>query len=102
LVVIFTNYQLIASHLYKMGANNILRRCVLEHEQPMVLVESHEGIAGGHYEGKATTQKALRVGLWWPTVHKYAMEYFQNCDVCQRVGKPNMRDNMPLRTQVTL
>jgi hypothetical protein len=37
-----------------MGANNILRRCVLEHERHIILVEYHEGIVGGHYEGKAT------------------------------------------------
>jgi hypothetical protein len=29
LVVRVADYQLIAGHLYKMGANNILRRCVL-------------------------------------------------------------------------
>jgi transposase InsO family protein len=44
----------------------------------------------------------LHAGLWWPTVHKDAKEYFQKCDVCQRVGKPNRRDEMPLRPQVTL
>jgi hypothetical protein len=54
----------------------------------MVLVEAHEGIARGHYAGKSTTQKVLHTGLWWPTIHKDAKEYFQNCDVCQRVGNP--------------
>jgi hypothetical protein len=28
--------------------------------------------------------------------------YCQGCDVSQRVGKPNRRDKMPLRPQVTL
>jgi hypothetical protein len=42
-----------------MGADIILRRCVLEHERPRILAEAHEGIAGGHYAGKATTQKVL-------------------------------------------
>jgi len=45
--------------------------------------------------------KILRTGLWWPIVSKYA-EYFQNCDVCQRVGNPSMRYEMPLIPQVTL
>jgi hypothetical protein len=35
-----------------MGANGILRRYVLEHERPRVLVKSHEGIAEGHYAEK--------------------------------------------------
>jgi hypothetical protein len=85
-----------------MGVDIILRRCVFEHEQPRILAEAHEGIAGGNYAGKATTHKVLCVGLWWPSVHKYAKEYFQNCDVYYRVGKPNRRDEIPLRPQVTL
>jgi hypothetical protein len=32
LVVRVADYQLIAGHLYKLGENNILRRCVMEHE----------------------------------------------------------------------
>jgi hypothetical protein len=47
-------------------------------------------------------QKVLRTGLWWPTIHRDSKEYCQQCDVCQRVGKPNRRDEMPLRPQVTL
>jgi hypothetical protein len=52
MVVISADYQLIVGHLYKMGADIILRRCALEHERHIILVESHEGIAGGHYAGK--------------------------------------------------
>jgi transposase InsO family protein len=85
-----------------MGADNILRRCVIEHERPRIFAESHEGIVGGHYVGKDRTQKVLRPGLWWPTIHTDAKEYFQTCDVCQRVGKPNRRDEMHLIPQVTL
>jgi hypothetical protein len=85
-----------------MGADNILRRCRLEHKMPSILEESHEGIAGGHYVGKSTTQKVLHVGLWWPTIHRDAKEYCQKCDVCQRVGKPNKWDEIPLHPQVKL
>ena len=37
LVVSDANYQLIADHLYKLGVDNILRRCVMEHERPIVV-----------------------------------------------------------------
>jgi hypothetical protein len=80
-----------------MGVDSILRRSMLEHEIPRILAESHEGIVGGHYAGKANTQKVLCVGLWWQTIRKDSKEYCQKCDVCQRVGKPNRRDEMPLR-----
>jgi hypothetical protein len=99
LVVCAAYYQLIVGNLYKMGTDSILRSYVLEHERPRVLVESHEGIAGWHYVGKATLQKVLRAGLWWPTIHKDSKEYCQRCDVFQRVGKPNKRDEMPLQPQ---
>jgi hypothetical protein len=54
LVVRAAYYQLITGHLYKLGADNILRRCLMEHERPIILTEAHEGIAGGNYTGKAT------------------------------------------------
>jgi hypothetical protein len=52
MVVIDANYQLIAGHLYKLGENKILMRCVMDHERPIILAEAHEGIFGGHYAGK--------------------------------------------------
>jgi transposase InsO family protein len=102
LVVRAADFSLIVGQLYKMGPDEILRRCVMEAERPLILAEAHEGIAGGHYAGKETTQKVLRAGLWWPTLHKDAKEYYKACDVCQRVGKPSRRDEMPLAPQLTL
>ena len=93
---------LIAGQLYKLGSNEILHRYVLEHERRRILEEAHVGIVGGYYTGKATTQKVLTAGLWWPTIHKDAKEFCRSCDVCQRTGKPSRRDEMPLKPQVTL
>jgi hypothetical protein len=96
------DYQLIAGNSYNMGTHNILRRCVLEHEMHRILVEAREIIDRGNYAGKYTTQKVLCAGLWWSTINRDEKDYFQICDVCQKVGKPNKRDEMPLRPQVTL
>jgi hypothetical protein len=82
MVVRAVDYKLIAGHLYNLGEDNTFRRCVMEHEIPIILEETHEGIVGGNYAGKATAQKVLRVGLWWPTIYKDSKEYCQNCDVC--------------------
>jgi hypothetical protein len=102
LVVCPIDFSLIAGLLYNMGPYEILRRCVMEAEIPLILVEDHEGIAGGHYAGKATAQKVLRAGLWWPTLHKDAKDYYRACDACQRVGKLFKRDEIPLAPQLTL
>jgi hypothetical protein len=64
--------------------------------------EAHEGITRGHYVGKETTQKVLRDGLWWPTLHRDAKDYYRAFDVCQRVRKPSRRDEMTLAPQLTL
>ena len=68
----------------------------------MILEESHEGIAGGHYVGKEIVQKVLRAGLWWPMLHRDAKEYTKACDACQQVGKPSGRDEMSLTPQMNL
>ena len=56
----------------------------------------------GHYGGRATARKVLCAGIWWPTLHNDAEKYTKSCDVCQCVGKPSRRDEMPLVPQVTL
>jgi hypothetical protein len=70
-----TDYQLIAGHLYKLGAYGILIRCVMEHECSMVLEKAHEGIDGGNYAINLAIEKVQCVGLWWFAVHKDAKEY---------------------------
>ena len=55
LVVKAYDFQLIAGHLYKMGPDEILRRCVLPNEQEHIMEEAHVGIARGHYGGRDTT-----------------------------------------------
>jgi hypothetical protein len=59
LVVHAADFSLIVGQLYKMGPDEILIRCVREVKHPLILVESHEGIIGGHYVGKAIVQKVL-------------------------------------------
>jgi hypothetical protein len=52
----------------------------------MMLTEVYKGIEEEHYEIKSTKQNILYAGIWWPTLHKYAKEYCQACDLFQRVG----------------
>jgi hypothetical protein len=74
LVVCAAYFSLIARQLYKIRLDEILRRCVMDAERLLILAEAHEGIVGGHYAGKETMKKVLRVGLSWPTLHKDAKE----------------------------
>eukprot|EP00253_Pinus_taeda_P015668 PITA_15668 len=63
LVVHAINFSIITGHLYKMGSDEILQCYVPEFERNNILTEAHDGAIGGHYAGKATTQKILRARL---------------------------------------
>jgi len=65
-------------------------------------VDAHGGAAGGNYARRATTQKILHVGLWWPTLHQDSKAYYKACDVCQRTSRPSQRHELPLNPQMTL
>ena len=82
LVVRAADYQLIAWKLYKLGLDEVLRRCVLDHEREAVMWECHSGVAGGHVGAKPTARKVLQAGLWWPIVHADCKAYVRCCDVC--------------------
>lgn len=66
------------------------------------MTEAHKWIVGGHYAGKEIVHNILCIRIYWLTLHKDAKEYFQECDVCQRVGNPSKMDEMPLHPHVTL
>jgi hypothetical protein len=100
LVVKEVDYQLIVGNLNKLGADGILRPCVLEHERTTIFEEAHNEIVGGHYIGKEMTQNILCAWIWWPTLFKDVKEYFQSYNVCQRVGKQYVMKI--LNPQVTL
>ena len=43
-------YTLINGFLYKMGLDELICRCVLEHERENIMHEAHYGPAGGHFQ----------------------------------------------------
>jgi hypothetical protein len=98
MVVRAADNQLIAGQLYKLGLDNIVRRCVLTHERQDIMWECHNGVV----VGKDTTQKVLKSRLWRATLFKDTKEYTRSCDTCQRVGKPSRRDELPLHPVRTL
>jgi hypothetical protein len=79
-------FTIINGYLYKMGTDDVLRRCVPEHEREDVINEAHAGPAGGHFQADTTTRKILQAGLWWPTLHKDCRDQVRKCDSCQRLG----------------
>ncbi|KAL4290652.1 hypothetical protein GQ457_14G014500 [Hibiscus cannabinus] len=84
-------------YLFKQCADQIIRRCIPEEEQQTILEQCQSAPYGGHFGGNRTAAKVLQSGLYWPTLHKDAQLFCQQCDRCQRTGNISKRNEMPLQ-----
>ncbi|KAL4282978.1 hypothetical protein GQ457_16G021960 [Hibiscus cannabinus] len=84
-------------YLFKQCADQIIRRCIPEEEQQMILEQCHSAPYGGHFGGNRTAAKVLQSGFYWPTLHKDAQLFCQQCDKCQKTGNISKRNEMPLQ-----
>ncbi|KAJ0586830.1 putative nucleotidyltransferase, Ribonuclease H [Helianthus annuus] len=82
--------------LFKIGADQVIRRCVPETEVLEILIHAHSSACGGHFSGNKTGYRVLSSGFYWPTIFKDSCEYARNCINCQRMGSISKRDEMPL------
>ena len=73
----------------------IIRRCVPESEQGIILYECHA--YGGHFAGDKTAHKILQSGFYCPTIFKDCFEWVKLCDQCQRMRSIDTRHEMPLQ-----
>ncbi|GJX37315.1 reverse transcriptase domain-containing protein [Tanacetum coccineum] len=81
--------------LFKICADQVIRRCVHGNEALEILSACHNGPTGGHHGANLTAKKIFDSGFFWPTIYKDAHEFVKNCDSCQRQGKTSQRDEMP-------
>ena len=51
-------------HLFKVGADNLLQRCVTSEEAKGILWHYHNSPCGRHYGGDKTTTKVLQLGFF--------------------------------------
>ncbi|GJR97838.1 reverse transcriptase domain-containing protein [Tanacetum coccineum] len=81
--------------LFKIYADQVIRRCVSGQEAFDILKACHSGPTGGHYGANYTAKKIFDSGFYWPTIYKDAHDFVTRCDICQRQGKISQRDEMP-------
>nr|GEW78328.1 reverse transcriptase domain-containing protein [Tanacetum cinerariifolium] len=81
--------------LFKICADQVIRRCVHGQEAIDILKACHYGPTGGHHGPNYTAKKVFDSGFYWPTIYRDAQGIVKNCDVCQRQGKISQRDEMP-------
>ncbi|GJT99670.1 reverse transcriptase domain-containing protein [Tanacetum coccineum] len=81
--------------LFKICADQVIRRCVSGQEAFDILKACHSGPTGGHYGANYTAKKIFDSGFYWPMIYKDAHDFVTRCDICQRQGKISQRDEMP-------
>ncbi|GJY86653.1 reverse transcriptase domain-containing protein [Tanacetum coccineum] len=82
-------------YLFRICADQIIRRCVHGQEANDILKACHEGPTGDHHSANLTARKVFDAGFFWPTIYRDANTMIKSCDTCQRQGKISQRDEMP-------
>ncbi|GJW41879.1 reverse transcriptase domain-containing protein [Tanacetum coccineum] len=82
-------------YLFRICADQIIRRCVDGKEAMDILEACHHGPTRGHHGPNYTAKKVFDSGFFWPTIYHDAHDMVKHCDACQRQGKISQRDEMP-------
>ncbi|GKD14420.1 reverse transcriptase domain-containing protein [Tanacetum coccineum] len=89
------HYFLDDPYLFRICADQIIRRCVHGQEANDILKACYEGPTEGHHSANLTARKVFDAGLFWPTIYQDAHTMIKSCDTCQRQGKILQRNEMP-------
>ncbi|GJZ91575.1 reverse transcriptase domain-containing protein [Tanacetum coccineum] len=82
-------------YLFRICADQIIRRRVDGSEAMVILKACHHGPTGGHHGSNYTAKIVFDSGFFWPTIYQDAHDMVKNYDACQRQGKISQRDEMP-------
>ncbi|KAJ9561566.1 hypothetical protein OSB04_006726 [Centaurea solstitialis] len=82
--------------LFKICADQMIRRCVPMEETTQIIHHCHSGPCGGHFSGSRTAAKILQSGFFWPTLHQDSYSFAKSCNECQRSENISHRNEMPL------
>nr|KYP31060.1 hypothetical protein KK1_049122 [Cajanus cajan] len=73
-------------YLWKYCSDQVIRRCLPDHEIDSVLQFCHSSTSGGHLGIQRTARKVLDCGFYWPAIFKDAWKICSTCEQCQRAG----------------
>ncbi|GKA99593.1 reverse transcriptase domain-containing protein [Tanacetum coccineum] len=82
-------------YLFRIGADQVIRRCVHSQEAVDILTACHNGPTEGPHGANYTAKKVFDSGFYWPTIYRDAHDMVKSCDSCQRQGKISQKDKMP-------
>ncbi|GKE51613.1 reverse transcriptase domain-containing protein, partial [Tanacetum coccineum] len=74
-------------YLFKICADQVIRRCVYGQEAVDILIACHNGPTRGYHGANYTVKKVFDSGFFWPTIYRDAYDLVTRCDASQRQGK---------------
>nr|GEW04302.1 reverse transcriptase domain-containing protein [Tanacetum cinerariifolium] len=80
--------------LFKICADQVIRRCVHGQEVIDNLKACHYRPTRGHHDPNYTAKKVFDSRFYWPTIYRDAQDLVKNYDICQRQGNISQRDEM--------
>ena len=83
--------------LFRLCADQIIRRCIPEDKVQSMLSFCHDQACGGHFSGKKIAAKVLQSGFYWPSLFNDAHIFAKTCSRCQTLGTMTKKDMMPLQ-----
>ncbi|GJV83137.1 reverse transcriptase domain-containing protein, partial [Tanacetum coccineum] len=93
-------FSIINGTLYKKSFLRPWLLCVGPLQANYVLIEIHEGSCSMHAGTRSVMAKALRIGYYWPTMHKDARMLIRACQDCE-VHKPVPRNPQQKLSPIT-
>ncbi|GKE27912.1 reverse transcriptase domain-containing protein [Tanacetum coccineum] len=93
-------YELLEGILYKRSFLKPWLRYVGPLQADYVIREIHEGSCSMHAGHRSVIAKAIRLGYYWPTMHRGAREMIRACNDCQ-IHRPVARNPQHPLTPIT-
>ncbi|GKF36998.1 reverse transcriptase domain-containing protein [Tanacetum coccineum] len=76
-------YELVEGVLYRWSFLKLWLRCVGPLQEDYVIHEIHLGSCNMHAGPRSVVAKAIRLGYYWPTIHRDAQVMIRTCNDCQ-------------------
>ena len=83
--------------MFRKNYDGVFLICLEQEDAKKVIIELHDGPAGGHFSKDTTTHNILRAGYYWPTLFKDAYAHVRKCDACQSCGGRQAKAAGPLK-----
>ncbi|GJS93630.1 reverse transcriptase domain-containing protein [Tanacetum coccineum] len=93
-------YELLEGVLYRRSFLKPWLRCVGPLQADYVIREIHEGSCSMHAGPRSVVAKAMRLGYYWPTMHRDARDMIRACNDCQ-IHRPVPRNPQQPLTPIT-